>query len=160
MRRLVCLCLSSVLAVQLFSQPAIAARVAQWQLEGAPESTITANNIGNYGKASKAWFHNSNLIPSDEPISMTGVNDCLWCQIVCVYQNGFLIGNSIQIDSAGAITAPFLIDGVNIGSTPTACFIEFIDEVQLYDPELKPNKVQNLFKKHDSVVLEPVTHPR
>ncbi len=157
MGRLVCRCFSAVVAVLFFTQLSIAARVARWHFEEAPESTITANNIGDYGEASKAWFYNSNPTVSNEPLSTTNVNDCLWYQIVRVYHMELPVEDSKQIDTTGAITAPVFIDGVDIGSTPTACFIEFVDEVQLYDPELKPNKLQNLFKRYDSVVLEPVT---
>ncbi len=147
MKRLVCRCFSVIAAVLLFTQLAIAVRVAQRPFEEAPE-------LMN-GEASRAWFYDPNPTPSDEPISTTTVNDCLWCQIVRVYHIGFPVEDSKQIGAIEANAAPFLIDGVDIGNTFTACFNEFIDEVQLCDPTLKPDKLQSVFDSLGSVVLEP-----
>ncbi len=122
------------------------------------------NTSSTYGQLDKAWFYDSDGSPGDEPRSTTTVNDGLWHQVVTVYDEDglsqiYVDGGSVEDSRTsipiGAVTAPFLIGGISVGTTPAATFTGLVDDVQLYDQALTSDQVQQLFDSPGARLPEP-----
>jgi len=125
---------------------------------------VGLNSDGIYGEPGKAWFYDIGS-PGQQAFSTTDVNDGQWHQIVCVYQQGGLLGiyvdgtprEDLQLAPLNPVTgARFIVGGLDYSGNVQPYFQGWIDDVQVYDHALKPHQVDYLFAHPSSVYIDEI----
>ncbi|MBK6901078.1 MAG: T9SS type A sorting domain-containing protein [bacterium] len=125
---------------------------------------VGINSGNSYGAPGKAWFYDIGS-PGQQAFSTTDVNDGQWHQIVCVYQQGGLLGiyvdglprEGLQLAPLNPVTAARLIvGGLDYSGNVQPYFQGWIDDVQVYDHALKTHQVDYLFAHPSYVYIDEI----